>query len=320
MPWHDVTAVPGCVGEPPRPLTAPKFMFMKALAEPAGGSAGRLLYHRHGDAPGRRRRVLLLLLRAPRRRLQGLVLPLPLALVAAVLEPDLHLVGGELQGAGQVLALRRGQVALLLEAPLQLEHLRLGEEDPRPAAAALLLGRRPLRVARPGLRRLLPGRQRAALWRGEGRGEFNAPTLSLQLGPLQSRVHVHVRGHAGVPPLLLARRQRPEVGQAVLSVREGRAAVPGPGEHAGRRGLELPLPVLELQGPGLLLAEGPVLELQGPGLLLAEGPVLELQGPGLLLLQLQDVLDRKRRGGERAVQHHVLQLRLCSAVEMKPTE
>ena len=114
--------------------------------------------HRHGDAPGRGRVVLP-------RRLQGLVLPLSFALVAAVLEPDLHLVRGELQGGGQVLPLRRGQVALLLEAPLQLEDLRLGEEHPGSPPAPLLL-HRPLGVSLPALRRLLPGHQPAALWAG----------------------------------------------------------------------------------------------------------------------------------------------------------
>lgn len=112
--------------------------------------------HRHGDAPRRRRRVQLA------RRLQGLVLPLPLALVAAVLEPDLHLVGGELEGGGQVLALGGGQVALLLEAPLQLEDLRLREEHPGSPPAPLLL-RRPIRVGLAALRCVLPGHQTAAL-------------------------------------------------------------------------------------------------------------------------------------------------------------
>ena len=112
--------------------------------------------HRHGDAPRRGRVVLP-------RRLQGLVLPLPFALVAAVLEPDLHLVRGEFEGGRQVLALRGGQVALLLEAPLQLEDLRLGEEHPGPPPAPLLL-HRPLRVALPAFHRLLPGHVPAALW------------------------------------------------------------------------------------------------------------------------------------------------------------
>lgn len=72
-------------------------------------------------------------------QLQSLVLPLPLALVPPVLEPDLDLRGGELEGRGEVLPFRGGQVALLLEAPLQLEHLGLGEEDARFPAGPLLL-------------------------------------------------------------------------------------------------------------------------------------------------------------------------------------
>lgn len=90
--------------------------------------------HRHSDAPGRGRVVLS-------GRLQRLVLPLPLALVAAVLEPDLHLVGGEFEGGGQVLAFWGGEVALLLEAALQLEDLSLGEENPGSPPAPLLLHR-----------------------------------------------------------------------------------------------------------------------------------------------------------------------------------
>lgn len=73
-------------------------------------------------------------------QLQSLILPLPLALVPPVLEPDLHLSGGELEGGSQVFPLRGGQVTLLLEAPLQLEHLGLGEEDARLPAGPLLLG------------------------------------------------------------------------------------------------------------------------------------------------------------------------------------
>lgn len=80
------------------------------------------------------------------RNLQGLVLPLPLAFVPPVLEPDLDLGRGELKGAGQVLSLRGGQVTLLLEAPLQLKHLSLGKEDARFPSGPLLLGGRLLRV------------------------------------------------------------------------------------------------------------------------------------------------------------------------------
>lgn len=74
--------------------------------------------HRH---PPRRGRVP--------RQLQGLVLPLALAFVPPVLEPYFDLRGGEFERAGQVLSLRGGQVALPREAPLQLGHLGMGEED-----------------------------------------------------------------------------------------------------------------------------------------------------------------------------------------------
>ena len=74
-------------------------------------------------------------------QLQGLVLPLPLALVAAVLEPDLHLRGGEFEAGGQVLSLRGRQVALLLKASLQLEHLGLGEQHSRLPPGPLLMHR-----------------------------------------------------------------------------------------------------------------------------------------------------------------------------------
>lgn len=46
-PWHEVTAAPWCgcgCGEPASPPTFPRFMFMKVLEEPDGGSAGMLLY------------------------------------------------------------------------------------------------------------------------------------------------------------------------------------------------------------------------------------------------------------------------------------
>lgn len=79
--------------------------------------------HRHRDPPGRGHGRVA-------GQLQGLVLRLALALVPPVLEPDLHLRGGELQDAGQVLSLRRRQVALPPEVRLQLGHLGLREEDP----------------------------------------------------------------------------------------------------------------------------------------------------------------------------------------------
>lgn len=84
--------------------------------------------HRYRHPPGRRQR----------HHLQALVLPLPLALVPPVLEPDLHLGRGEFEHPGQVVSLWGGQVPLLFEAALQLVHLRLGEEDPRlPASPGL---------------------------------------------------------------------------------------------------------------------------------------------------------------------------------------
>lgn len=60
-------------------------------------------------------------------QLQGFILPLPLALVPPVLEPDFHLRGGELEHAGEVLPFRSGEVFLLLKSPLQFKHLSLGE-------------------------------------------------------------------------------------------------------------------------------------------------------------------------------------------------
>jgi len=99
-----------------------------------GGGVGRQArlpvphQHRHRHPPGRRQG----------HHLQALVLPLPLALVPPVLEPDLHLGRGELEGPGQVVSLRGRQVPLLLEAALQLVHLRLREEHARlPAPAGL---------------------------------------------------------------------------------------------------------------------------------------------------------------------------------------
>ena len=53
----------------------------------------------------------------------GLLLGGPLHLVAVVLEPDLHLCGGEVDEARQLLDLGGAQVLLLLEPPLQLVHL-----------------------------------------------------------------------------------------------------------------------------------------------------------------------------------------------------
>ena len=68
-----------------------------------------------------------------RSRQRGEVEPALLArllqLVAVVLEPDLHLGRRQAQYAGQMFALGRRQVALLAEAALQLERLRLREQN-----------------------------------------------------------------------------------------------------------------------------------------------------------------------------------------------
>ncbi|KAG7231731.1 hypothetical protein INR49_010435 [Caranx melampygus] len=102
----------------------------------------------------------------------------------------------------------------------------------------------------------------------------------LQLGSLQAG-WTYISGDRLVSPRSSSRTASPL----------RRKGCPGPGQHAGRRGLEMPLLLLLLllgRRPRqvlLLLGVGPVLELQGPGLLLL-----------LLLLQLEDILDRKRRG------------------------
>ena len=79
--------------------------------------------HQHGDGDSARGRK-----RVDVR--QPFLLAGPLQLVAVVLEPDLHLHGGQPDDGGQVLPLGSGQVALLPEASLQLVCLRFGEEDP----------------------------------------------------------------------------------------------------------------------------------------------------------------------------------------------
>lgn len=56
---------------------------------------------------------------------------LPLPLVPAVLEPDLHLGLGELQRRSQPGSLRAAQVALQVEGGLQLEHLTAAEYSAR---------------------------------------------------------------------------------------------------------------------------------------------------------------------------------------------
>ena len=61
-----------------------------------------------------------------------------------VLEPDFHLGGAEAEEAGHVLALRRTQILLRLEAALQLPRLLLAEQN---AAFALLVAMGDIRLA-----------------------------------------------------------------------------------------------------------------------------------------------------------------------------
>lgn len=56
---------------------------------------------------------------------------LPLPLVPAVLEPDLHLRLGQVQRGGQPGSLRAAQVALEVKGGLQLEHLTPAEHSAR---------------------------------------------------------------------------------------------------------------------------------------------------------------------------------------------
>lgn len=71
----------------------------------------------------------------------------PLSFVASVLEPDLDLRLGEFERGREVRALRSGEIALVIEAPLELEHLRVRERGAGTLLpllgliAALLLGR-----------------------------------------------------------------------------------------------------------------------------------------------------------------------------------
>lgn len=65
-----------------------------------GGAAGRGAQTPTASSTSTAAAFLLLYL------LRGLVLGLPLQLVAVVLEPDLNLVGGEVDQSGQVLPLR----------------------------------------------------------------------------------------------------------------------------------------------------------------------------------------------------------------------
>lgn len=115
--------------------------------------------------------------------LQTLVLPLPLAFVPPVLEPDLDLGGGEFERAGQVLSLRRGQVPLLLETPLQLEHLSLGEEHAGFPPGPPLLGGGLLWIRVLAL--ALPPQRTAVLLRG---GDTFKCQLQGQQDPTRHRV------------------------------------------------------------------------------------------------------------------------------------
>lgn len=70
-----------------------------------------------------------------------------LGFVPSILEPDLDLGLGEFKGGREVCALRSGEITLVVEAALELEHLRVGERGPGALLpllrriAALLLGR-----------------------------------------------------------------------------------------------------------------------------------------------------------------------------------
>lgn len=77
--------------------------------------------NRHGDTSWR----------GDAHHLQGLILALSFTLIASVLKPDFHLSGGEFEHIGQMISLRSREIFLLLEASLELVHLRLREEDAR---------------------------------------------------------------------------------------------------------------------------------------------------------------------------------------------
>lgn len=88
--------------------------------------------HWHGHAP-RRLLLLLLLTRAIvllHLLLGHFVLGLPFHFISVVLKPNFNLSRSQVNHAGQMLPFRRGEVLLLLEASLELVHLRLGEEYP----------------------------------------------------------------------------------------------------------------------------------------------------------------------------------------------
>lgn len=71
--------------------------------------------------------------------LQAFVLTLALAFVSSILKPDFDLGGREFQSVRQMFSLGSGEIALLLEASLQLENLRLGEKNPRLPPGSLSL-------------------------------------------------------------------------------------------------------------------------------------------------------------------------------------
>lgn len=119
--------------------------------------------HRHHHAAQQAGRGAQLRSGCQVRRLRGPRCARALQLVAMVLEPDFDLRGREAQEARQLLPLRRGQVALLPEAPLQLQRLRLGEQHP---PLLPLLG---VRAGRRGLSGRPLRRVWAALVRGWGR-------------------------------------------------------------------------------------------------------------------------------------------------------
>lgn len=62
-------------------------------------------------------------------KLQRFILSLAFTLVAPVLEPNLYLRGCQLEQGRHLFTLWGGQVALLLEPPFQLVHLRLRKEN-----------------------------------------------------------------------------------------------------------------------------------------------------------------------------------------------
>lgn len=86
--------------------------------------------HRHRHPPWR----LLLLLTGTivllHLLLGHLVLGLPFHFIPVVLKPNFNLSRSQVYHAGQMFPFRRGEVLLLLEPPLKLIHLRLGEEYP----------------------------------------------------------------------------------------------------------------------------------------------------------------------------------------------